>query len=124
MICSGKSRPAATSRAIRRVASTAAAAVAALEGSQDFLADWRERFRARRDLCVAALNAIPGVRCAMPKGAFYAFPNVSGLFGRRGEGGVLRGSADVCAFLLDAQGVLHFITLDWPVSDLPISEGS
>ena len=37
----------------------------------------------------------------MPKGAFYAFPNVSGLFGKRAKGGVLRGSADVCAFLLD-----------------------
>ena len=37
----------------------------------------------------------------MPKGAFYVFPNVSGLFGKRWKGGTLKGSADVCAFLLD-----------------------
>ena len=38
----------------------------------------RAEFRRRRDAIVAALNAIPGVRCELPKGAFYAFPNVSG----------------------------------------------
>jgi aspartate/methionine/tyrosine aminotransferase len=36
-------------------------------------------FRRRRDLVVAGLNGIPGVRCLAPRGAFYAFPNVSGL---------------------------------------------
>jgi aspartate aminotransferase len=50
---------------------------------------------------VDAINAIPGVTCVMPKGAFYVFPNVSGLFGKRWKGGTLKGSADVCAFLLD-----------------------
>ena len=47
-----------------------AAAVAAFEGPQDFLIDWRERFRARRDLCVAAINAIPGLSTPVPDGAF------------------------------------------------------
>jgi len=48
-----------------------AAAAAALAGPQEFLADWRERFRARRDLCVAAINAIPGLSTPVPDGAFY-----------------------------------------------------
>jgi len=48
-----------------------AAAVAALTGPQDFLADWCERFRVRRDTVVAALNAIPGLTAALPDGAFY-----------------------------------------------------
>ena len=47
-----------------------AAAVAAFEGPQDFLADWRERFRARRDMVVAAINAVPGLACPVPDGAF------------------------------------------------------
>jgi aspartate aminotransferase len=50
-----------------------AAAVAAFEGPQDFLAGWRERFRARRDLVVAAINAIPGLSTPVPEGAFYCF---------------------------------------------------
>lgn len=48
-----------------------AAAVAALEGPQDFLADWRERFRTRRDLCVSAINAVTGLSTPVPEGAFY-----------------------------------------------------
>ena len=48
-----------------------AAAMAALAGPQDFLADWRERFRARRDLCVAAINAVAGLSTPVPEGAFY-----------------------------------------------------
>ena len=48
-----------------------AGAVAAFEGPQEFLADWRERFRARRDSCVAAINAIPGLYTPVPDGAFY-----------------------------------------------------
>lgn len=48
-----------------------AAAVAAFEGPQDFLADWRESFRARRDLTVAGINAIPGLFTPVPDGAFY-----------------------------------------------------
>src|SRR3989475_9051949 len=58
-------------------------------------------FDRRRRCIVDALNAIPGVTSVMPKGAFYVFPNVSGLFGKRWKGGILEGSADVCAFLLD-----------------------
>jgi aspartate/methionine/tyrosine aminotransferase len=55
------------------------AGIAALEGPQDAVAAMVEEFRARRDLVVAGLNAIPGVSCRTPRGAFYAFPNVEGV---------------------------------------------
>lgn len=59
-----------------------AAAVAALEGPQDFLIDWRESFRARRDLVVAGINAIPGLSTPVPDGAFYVFVDASPLMDR------------------------------------------
>jgi aspartate aminotransferase len=54
------------------------AGVAAITGPQNEVDAMRAEFRRRRDVIVPALNAIPGVRCAMPKGAFYTFPNISG----------------------------------------------
>ena len=55
------------------------AGVAALEGPQDAVIEMVAEFRRRRDFLIPALNAIPGVRCIEPGGAFYAFPNVSAL---------------------------------------------
>jgi aspartate aminotransferase len=62
-----------------------AAAVAAFEGPQDFLGGWRERFRRRRDLVVAAVNAIPGLSCPLPEGAFYVFVDAAPLMSRFGD---------------------------------------
>lgn len=62
-----------------------AAAVAAFEGPQDFLADWRERFRARRDMVVAAINATPGLSTPVPDGAFYCMVDAAPLMGRFGD---------------------------------------
>lgn len=59
-----------------------AAAVAAFEGPQDFLLDWRERFRARRDLVVSAINAIPGLSAPVPDGAFYCMVDAAPLMSR------------------------------------------
>lgn len=59
-----------------------AAAVAAFEGPQDFLADWRERFRARRDMVVEAINAVPGLSTPVPDGAFYCMVDASPLMDR------------------------------------------
>jgi aspartate aminotransferase len=59
-----------------------AAAVAAFEGPQEFLDGWRERFRARRDLVVAAVNAIPGLSTPVPDGAFYCFVDAAPLMSR------------------------------------------
>jgi aspartate aminotransferase len=55
------------------------AGVAALTGPQDDVAAMREEFRARRDLVVEGLGALPGVTCRVPHGAFYAFPNVEAV---------------------------------------------
>jgi aspartate/methionine/tyrosine aminotransferase len=54
-------------------------AVAALDGPQDSVEAMRAELLARRGIAVEGLNGIPGVRCAVPAGAFYAFPDVSGL---------------------------------------------
>lgn len=62
-----------------------AGAVAAFEGPQDFLLDWRDRFRARRDLCVAAINAIPGLSTPIPDGAFYCMIDAAPLMPRFGN---------------------------------------
>jgi aspartate aminotransferase len=78
------------------------AAVEALTGPQDDVAKMAGEFDRRRRIIVEGLNALPGVRCTMPRGAFYAFANVSGLFGRATpDGQTLRGSVDVTAFLLE-----------------------
>jgi len=54
------------------------AGLAAITGPQDNVGRMLEEFRARRDLIVTGLNALPGVECATPKGAFYAFPRITG----------------------------------------------
>ncbi|HEV8613995.1 MAG TPA: pyridoxal phosphate-dependent aminotransferase [Methylomirabilota bacterium] len=113
------------------------AAVEALAGSQDQVAKMAGEFDRRRRLIVSGLNALPGVRCVMPKGAFYAFANVSGLFGRTWKTGersvTLATSLDVTAFLLEAARVavvpgLDFgsdahVRLSYATSDALISEG-
>lgn len=72
-----------------------AAAVAAFEGPQEFLLDWRERFRARRDMVVAAINAIPGLSTPVPDGAFYCMVDAAPLMARFGDDEAL------CLHLLD-----------------------
>jgi aspartate aminotransferase len=62
-----------------------AAAVAAFAGPQDFLADWRDRFRVRRDRVVAAIDAIPGLATPVPDGAFYCMVDAAPLMARFGD---------------------------------------
>jgi aspartate aminotransferase len=57
------------------------AAVEALDGPQDFLVPFRAAFQRRRDLVVAGLNACRGLRCPVPEGAFYVYPDISGCIG-------------------------------------------
>jgi len=113
------------------------AAVEALTGPQDEVAKMAGEFDRRRRLIIAGLNALPGVRCGMPKGAFYAFANVSGLFGRtwrRPDGAVtLKSSLDVTGFLLEEARVAvvpgkdfgsdAHVRLSYATSDALISEG-
>lgn len=79
------------------------AALAAVAGSLDEVHMMREAFDARRKAIVAALNDIPGVHCPTPTGAFYAFPDVTGLLGKPvGENGtVVNTSSELAAALLD-----------------------
>lgn len=81
-----------------------AAAVAALTGPQDIIAANRREYQKRRDTVVAALNAIDGIRCAVPDGAFYIFASCSALFGlRTNKGSVIENSDDWVMHLLDSQ---------------------
>jgi aspartate aminotransferase len=72
------------------------AAVAALKGSQQCVEDMRQEYIRLRDHVVNGLRSIAGVRCTLPQGAFYAYPNVSSFFGRSGVGS----AADVAGKLL------------------------
>ena len=58
------------------------AALEALEGPQAFLQDNQTLFKGRRDLVVAGLNAIEGITCPIPEGAFYVYPSIAGLIGK------------------------------------------
>jgi aspartate aminotransferase len=83
-----------------------AAAVAALTGPQDSIAANRREYAQRRDTVVAALNAIDGIDCAVPDGAFYVFASCSALFGLRTPQGVAMQTCDDWVMhLLDAQNL-------------------
>ena len=82
------------------------AALAALEGPKDFIHTSRAAFQSRRDLMVKLLNDIPGLECASPAGAFYAFACCAGLIGRTTAAGrVLHTDEDVAHALLDEADV-------------------
>ena len=98
------------------------AAVEALIGPQDDVAKMAGEFDRRRRLIVQRLNALPGVSCVMPRGAFYVFANVSRLFGRtwKTAGGtttILKSSLDVTAFLLEEARVAVVPGLDFGSDD-------
>src|SRR5574341_264876 len=76
------------------------AAVAALNGGDAFPKQMVQEFDRRRRVIVERLNKIPGVSCRMPTGAFYAFPNISGLFGRKHAAGTIASASDLAAYLL------------------------
>jgi aspartate aminotransferase len=85
---------------------TQAAAVEALTGPQDIIDTMRAAYQTRRDLVVDALNAIPGLTCHKPEGAFYVFPGLHGCIGKTTAAGTK--IADDEAFviaLLEEQGV-------------------
>lgn len=77
------------------------AAFEALTGPQDFIGMMVAEFDKRRRYIVERLSKIEGITCRMPQGAFYAFPNVSKLFGRGYDGKKIKGSSDLAAYLLE-----------------------
>ena len=83
-----------------------AAAVAALNGSQDFLPERNAVFVQRRDLIVDLLNQAPGLDCPTPEGAFYVYPSCAGVIGRKTpDGAVIESSEAFAKFLLEDGGV-------------------
>jgi aspartate aminotransferase len=82
-----------------------AAALAALEGEQDCVEKMRREFEARRDLVCKRLAAMPGIRCPLPSGAFYAFFNVQACFGRTLGGKKVVDSASFCQAALESAHV-------------------
>jgi aspartate aminotransferase len=83
-----------------------AAAVAALNGPQDFIAERAAVFKDRRDLVVSMLNQANGVSCHRPEGAFYVFPSCAGTIGRRTPAGkVIATDQDFGDYLLEDAGV-------------------
>ena len=109
------------------------AALEALRGPQDFLAEMNREFDKRRKYMVERLNAMAGVSCLMPVGAFYAFPNVSALYGRSVAGGAIKNSSDMAAYLLeeakvalvsgDSFGADAYIRLSYATSMASIAKG-
>jgi aspartate aminotransferase len=82
------------------------AAVEALNGLQDFIAERGAAFERRRDLVVSMLNQATGIRCPVPEGAFYVYPSIEGLIGKTApDGTVIDGDETFATALLEAEGV-------------------
>ena len=83
-----------------------AAAVEALNGVQNFIKDRAKSFQARRDFVVKALNAIEGIECLNPEGAFYVFPSCKGLIGKKdSKGKEIKKDTDFVQSLLENSGI-------------------
>jgi aspartate aminotransferase len=76
------------------------AAVAALHTGDVFVKEMVAEFDKRRRFMVERFNKIPGIQCAMPRGAFYAFPHVGGLMGRRAPDGAIGSASALATYLL------------------------
>jgi aspartate aminotransferase len=110
------------------------AALAAIEGPTDELETMRQEFDKRRKVMVARLREIPGVKCVEPKGAFYAFPDLSAFIGKKTpEGKTIENDVQLCEWLLEAAKVavvmgsaFHapgFVRLSYATSMKNVEEG-
>jgi aspartate aminotransferase len=109
------------------------AALAAVSGGLEAVDEMKLAFDRRRLLIVDMLNAIPGVECPMPEGAFYVYPSVKGLFGRDIDGATANSSAELADLILDkvevavvpgeAFGTNGYLRLSYATSDADIIEG-
>ncbi len=82
------------------------AAVEALNGPQDFIDEARKVYQERRDLVVEMLNAAEGITCHKPEGAFYVYPSIAGVIGKKTpDGKVIETDEDFVTALLEAEGV-------------------
>jgi len=109
------------------------AALAATQGSHEFLEEWIAVFDRRRRMIVEGLNAIEGVSCPMPRGAFYVFPDFSGVLSREWNGSPIGTSLRLAEYLLkearvalvpgEAFGAPGCARLSYATSDAVIAEG-
>jgi len=109
------------------------AALAAVTGSLDAVADMRVAFDRRRRSIVGLLNAIDGVTCPEPQGAFYAYPSVKGVLGRTIRGRTPTSSAELADIVLDeaevavvpgeAFGTPGYLRMSYALGDDDIAEG-
>ena len=83
-----------------------AASVEALSGNQNFISIHNIEFKKRRDMVVKKLNAIEGISCSMPAGAFYVYPNCSGILGMKTPNGDITDTDEkFMSYLLESEGV-------------------
>ena len=82
------------------------AACEALLGDQSSVATMKEAFKKRRDIIVSRLNAMDGVTCDMPGGAFYVFPNFKEIINRNLNGNNIKSALDLCMLLLENKSVV------------------
>lgn len=109
------------------------AALAAVSGGLSAVEEMKVAFNRRRLLIVDLLNAIPGVTCPTPEGAFYAYPSVKELMGKNIAGSVVNSSAELAGVILDqvevavvpgeAFGTPGYLRLSYATSDEKITEG-
>jgi aspartate/methionine/tyrosine aminotransferase len=109
------------------------AALAAVSGGLEAVEEMKVAFDRRRKLIVDMLNAIPGVECPMPEGAFYVYPSVKGVLGKEIRGQVSTDSAQLASLILDeaevavvpgeAFGTPGYLRLSYATSDANITEG-
>jgi aspartate aminotransferase len=109
------------------------AAIAALEGPWEPMETMREAFEERRSIIIEGLNAIDGISCRLPEGAFYAFASVQGLIGKRAGDKTLETDIDVAGYLLEearcavvpgtAFGAPGFVRISYAASNDTIREG-
>lgn len=82
------------------------AGIEALMGDQRCVEEMKAAFNKRRDLIVRLLNELPGVSCAMPGGAFYAFPDFSAYLDKQGSGKLLKDTFDISNYILGCAKVV------------------
>ena len=83
-----------------------AAAVEALEGSQEFIKEHNKAFVRRRDMVVSLLNEIEGINCLTPEGAFYVYPSCEGVIGKQTpDGNKIANDEDFMNYLLESEGI-------------------
>ncbi len=77
------------------------ASITALTADQSCTKEMNAAYKRRRDLILGRLNAIDGVKCNVPQGAFYVFPDFSAYYGKFDEDAVIKGSTDLCMYLIE-----------------------